>query len=329
LKLAKRGLVFILVAGLLLFGLAGCGGGNTSGDVTPDQSQPIKLGMLPITDNLPFWVAQDKGYFEDEGLTVELVDFPSALERDSALTAKAIDGALGDIIAVAQLNDGGTPLTIVSIGQGVTAKEGRFAILAAPGSDITSVEQLKGVEIATSANSVMEYLIDTVLTDAGFTGDEIAKVLIPKIPVRVDALLSGTVQAAILPDPLAALAELKGARVILEDTATDNLSQTVIYFRNETLEQKTDEVRGLMRAYTRAVEDIMADPTAFHVTLAEKARVPQDVLQSDAHGMEIIFSAPVAPTEDMVDRVLTWMNGKGLLNKPVSYSDLVNEQVLN
>ncbi|MBU4533009.1 MAG: MetQ/NlpA family ABC transporter substrate-binding protein [Eubacteriales bacterium] len=327
-KLGKRGIVSILVAGLLLLGLAGCGGSTPAGDVTP-QSQPLKLGMLPITDNLPFWVAQDKGYFEDEGLTVELIDFPSALERDSALTAKAIDGALGDIIAVAQLNDGGTPLTIVSIGQGVTAEEGRFAILAAPGSGITSVEQLKGVEIATSANSIMEYLIDTVLSDAGFPNEEIAKILIPKIPVRVDALLSGTVQAAILPDPLAALAELKGARVVLDDTATDNLSQTVIYFRNEALERKANEVGGLMRAYTRAVEDIMADPTAFNEILAEKARVPHDVLQSDAHGMEIIFSAPMVPTEDMVDRVLTWMNGKGLLNKPVSYSDLVDGQVLN
>ncbi len=325
-KLAKLGLVFVLFVGLMTTVVTGCGGDAT--DDASEQSRTIKLGMLPIADNLPFWVAEERGYFADEGVEVELVDFPSALERDSALTAKAIDGALGDIIAVAQLNDGGTPLTIVSLGQGVTAAEGRFAILVAPNSDITELEQLKGVEIATSANSIMEYLIDTLLTDAGFAEDEIAKILIPKIPVRLDSLLSGTIEAAILPDPLAALAEIRGARLILEDTKTDNVSQTVIYFREDVLRENTDEVRAVMRAYARAVEDIMDDPEAFGDILAEKARVPVEVLESTDHGMEIIFSPPAVPTEEMINPVLEWMYARDLLGNRVTYADLVDEQVL-
>lgn len=325
-KLAKLGLVLVLFVGLVTTVVTGCGGGTT--DDASEQSRTIKLGMLPIADNLPFWVAEERGYFSDEGVEVELVDFPSALERDSALTAKAIDGALGDIIAVAQLHDGGTPLTIVSLGQGVAAAEGRFAILAAPDSDITELEQLKGVEIATSANSIMEYLIDTLLTDAGFAENEIAKILIPKIPVRLDSLLSGTIEAAILPDPLAALAEIRGARLILEDTKTDNVSQTVIYFREDVLRENTDEVRAVMRAYARAVEDIMDDPEAFSDILAEKARVPVEVLESTDHGMEIIFSPPAVPTEEMINPVLEWMYARDLLGSRVTYADLVDEQVL-
>lgn len=322
---AKWGLVLVLITGLMAVAGMGCGGG--AADDAADPGRVIKLGMLPVKDNLPFWVAAEKGYFADEGLTVELIDFPSALESNSAIAAGAVDGALGDIVNIAQINDGGTPLKIVWLGQGVTAREGRFAILSAPGSGLTEVEQLKGVEIAVGANTIVEYLVDTLLAEAGFTGDEIAKILIPKIPVRLDSLLSGTIQAAILPDPLAALAEIRGAPLIL-DTTTANVSQTVVYFRRDVLSGKPEAVRGVMRAYARAVADITADPAAFTDILAEKARVPVEVLESTDHGMEIVYSPPTVPTEEMVNPVLEWMYARDLLSTTITYADLVDERVL-
>ena len=98
----------------------------------------MKIGLLPIVDALPFFVAQEKGYFQAESLDVEFIQFTSALERDSALQAREIHGTLGDILAVAALNNAGTPTQIVSLGLGETGQEGRFAILTSPGSSITN-----------------------------------------------------------------------------------------------------------------------------------------------------------------------------------------------
>jgi len=167
-----------------------------------------------------------------------------------------------------------------------------------------------------------------MLADAGFTEDEIAKILIPKIPVRLDSLLSGTIKAAVLPDPFAAMAEIKGAPLIL-DTTTNNLAHTVIYFRQEALDENREAVKGVMRAYARAAADIMEDPAAYKDCLAEKARVPMEVLESSDHGMEIVYSPPMGPTEKMINPVLDWMNDRGLLRSTITYADLVDEQVLN
>ncbi|MFZ5899412.1 MAG: ABC transporter substrate-binding protein [Bacillota bacterium] len=293
-----------------------------------EKEKPLRLGMLPITDNLPFWVAESKGYFADAGVEVELVNFPSALERDTALQAGQIDGALGDIIAVAQLNAGGSPVKIVSIGQGVTAVEGRFAILASPKSDITEPSQLKNVPVACSLKTIMEYVVDELLTSAGLAPEEIKKIQIAKIPQRLDALLNGTVQAAVLPDPIAALAEVKGARVIIDDTAGDNITQTVIFFRQDTLDHNAKAVKKLMQAYARAVQDIQASPRTYDALLAEKARVPAPVLESSDHGMKVLFSPPQVPTEEQISRVVEWMTSRGILTKPMSYNDLVEKRVL-
>lgn len=310
--------LLILVAGLV----AGCAG------QPEEQNAKIRFGVLPIMDNLPFWVAAEKGYFAEEGVDVELVPFDSAMIRDSAISSKQVDGALGDILAVASLNNGGTAVKIVAVGQGVTAEEGRFALLSAPGSGITRPEQLKNVKIAVSLNSIIEYVTDKLLLEQGFRPEEIKKTAISKIPARLEALLSGQVQAAVLPDPPAAVAELKGANVVLDDTSK-NISQTVIYFRQDTLESKLEEVKGLMKAYTRAVEDIQNQPGAFNDLLVEKARVPREVLEQPGKtGMKVIFSKPELPAEKDIREVVEWMREHDLLDRELTYSELVFEEVL-
>ena len=72
-----------------------------------------------------------------------LFSLPVPWRESSAVQAGEIDGTLGDILAVAALNNAGTPTQIVSLGLGETGQEGRFAILASPGSDIKTPEQLK------------------------------------------------------------------------------------------------------------------------------------------------------------------------------------------
>lgn len=306
----------LLLCVLFLSLAAGCTG-----------KQDITFGVLPIADNLPFWVAEEKGYFAREGVSVHLVSFDSAVKRDAALTGGRIDGALGDILAVSLLNNGGTKVKIVSLGLGATAEEGRFSILAAPNSGITSVADLKNTGIGCSLKTIQEYVLDNLLTAEGFREEEIKKISIPDMSVRLNSLLEGSIKAAILPDPLAALAETRGARLVLDDTRT-NISQTVIYFREEVLEHNRAAVKKIMRAYARAVEDIMARPESFHTLLATKVRLPLEVLASGQHGMRLVYSFPALPAEEQILRVQRWMVRKGLLERPFSYRDLVETGVL-
>jgi NitT/TauT family transport system substrate-binding protein len=90
-----------LAAVLILLAVSGCAG---------EKSSKMKIGLLPNVESLPFYVALEKGYLHDEGIDVELVVFESAVERDSAVQAGEVDGALGDILAVAALNNSGAPV---------------------------------------------------------------------------------------------------------------------------------------------------------------------------------------------------------------------------
>lgn len=319
-KATVTGLIILALAALT----AACGQKPPASRV---EATKIRLGMLPIIDNLPFWVAQERGYFQAAGLDVELIPFSSAVERDSAFTARKIDGAIGDLLAVAALNDAGIPLRAVSVGMGAKPGESRFAVLSTPGSPIRTPEQLKNVEIAVSLNSIIEYTTDRLLQHQGLKPGEIKKISVPKMPVRLEGLLNGRVQAATLPDPLATLAVIKGAHIVA-DTLNDNVAQTVIIVHRELLDKNLPAVKSLMNAYARAVADIQANPGGFNNILAENANVPAEVLASKEHRLPVNFSPPQLPARKDVLDVLAWMKERNLLKKQLKYEDLVDERVL-
>lgn len=59
----------LLIAGSLV----SCSNGATAGNAGAGSTQTVQIGVFPITGNLPAYVAQDKGIFEKNGLSVQLV----------------------------------------------------------------------------------------------------------------------------------------------------------------------------------------------------------------------------------------------------------------
>jgi len=177
----------------------------------PAVAADLKIGLLLIEDSVPFWVAEQEDLYQANGVDVELIPFLSALERDSALAAGAIDGAISDPVGAILFDKGTGRLKITSLGLGKTPAEGVFAILAAPNAGIETVDQLKGVRIAVSNATIIEYVTDRLLTDQGFAPEEINKIEVKKMPIRMQMLLGGSVPAATLPEPLASIAAGQGA----------------------------------------------------------------------------------------------------------------------
>lgn len=293
-------------------------------ETTKKEATKIRIGALPIEDSLPTFVAQEKGLYKDRNLDVDIKVFKSAQERDAALQAGQIDGFVGDIVAAAALEQGGTPISIVSVLLGANPDEGRFGILASPKSNIKTVEQLKGVPIAISSNTIIEYVVDNVLKEEGFGEADIKKVEIKAIPVRLEALLSGQAKAAALPDPLLAFGEKQGARLIIDDTRGANLSQVVLLFRDDFLDKNKAAVKDLLEAQDEAVEQINDDPDANRALLVKEARLPKPIETSYK-----INNYPKAqlPKKADVEKLLAWMAEKNIIKSGLKYDDLVNREV--
>lgn len=321
----KKAFLLITVIIMSLSLAAGCGKAVQTG-TKGIQDQPLKIGVLFIEDNLPLFLAEAEKRFAAVGLNVELVPFPSAVERDAALQAGQIDGETADIIAACLLKKGGADVRIASITLGVTPQEGRFVLLGSPNSNFKSAKDLAGVKIAVSENTIIEYITDTLLINKGLKKEQIQKLNIPKIPIRLQMLVDNQVQAALLPDPLASLAEMQGAKVIIDDTKSDtNVSQVVLMFRKESIDTKRDAVKKLIEVYGQAAEDLTKDQAKYRPLLIEKAKIPGPIKNTYTSPA---FSAPQIPAEQDIRNVVNWMVENKLLEKPYGYDELVDQTLV-
>lgn len=279
----------------------------------------LKFGTLPTEDALPLWAAEKEGTFGREGLNFEIITFQSAQERDVALASGAIDAFMGDLIAAALLESSGVPVRVATIMLGAAPSEGRFGIVAAPGSGIADLKALAGVPVGTSSDTIQEYVLDGLMRQAGV--NNVKKEEVKKVPVRFELLMSGKIKAAALPEPLLSLAEKQGARLLADDTSGDNLSQTVLVVSERYLTRPggPEGLRKLLRVWDDGVARVNTDPNAWRAVLVEKARLPKPIAESYRVNR---YPTSQLPSEADVAAVLSWMSGKGLLKKPVAYRDL-------
>ena len=281
----------------------------------------LRIGVLPVLNTLPLYVAQAAGYFDEAGVVVELVPFQSGLDRQTALLAGATDASNDDLIGVLLLNAGGVDVRVVRHDPPVNVF---FALIAGPGSGLESVEDLAGASVGISHNTLIQYLTDAMLASVGMSADEVEYVEVAEIPVRFQLLLQGQIDTATLPEPLIQAALGAGGRVLLDDSALTYVP-TVLSFRADTLAEKGEAVRAFLLAYERAVEAINADPEAFREVMGANIQMPPPLIP--ILPVPTFFPASV-PSEENFAAVQDWALGIGLLEEALAYEDVIDGSFL-
>ncbi len=282
----------------------------------------IRLALLPVIDTLPVFVAIQQGYFEANGLKIEVIPVASAAERDQVITSGGADGMLNDMVSTILFNKDSAQIVAVALARTATADYPQYRILASAQSGITSVEDLKGVEIGISEGSVIAYTTDRLLQAEGFAPEDIKTVAVPRIPDRLQLLGTGELKAANLPDPLSSLAIAGGAVVIIDDSKHPEYGYSVWSFRNEFIGQNPDAIGAFLTAIMQASEDINNDKTKWDQLLTDQALLPQPLI-----GNYTLPDYPISdiPTEDQFNDVLAWTHEKGIVTTEVSYGDSVKD----
>jgi NitT/TauT family transport system substrate-binding protein len=304
---------------LVLQGFWGCSPGGEGKGVK--SSPVIQFGTLPVIQALPLFVAAEKGYFKEAGINVELVPFNSAMEKDVALSAGQISGYFGDMITPMVLTANGTLVKIVATYFNTKNEQRMFAILAAPKYPKQDLQGIAANGIACSSNTMLEYLMKRLLGEKGIAADKINLVEVKSIPIRLQMLLSDQVPAAILPEPLVTLAEMKGARVMIDDSGT-GISATVLVFNDQFIAKNPEIVKAFLKAVQRANDFINQKPEEVRPIMNRECKIPEPLQQNF-----IIPKFPklnVPQTEEVMD-IYTWLRQKNVIKTEMTYGQFVAE----
>lgn len=289
-------------------------------------AETLRIATLPAADSIVLDVAVTEGLFKNEGLDVETVPFKSALEVGAAMRAGQLAGHFGDLMNVLTQNETGAKQAVVLTTTHTSPEQRAFGMVVAPKAveRIRSLEDLKATPTAMSASTIIDYLLTRMKQTAGVEASALKNVEVRQIPIRLQMLLSGQIETALLPEPLVTVVEKKGGRVIWDDTKLDE-SLAVVALREPFLDAKT--VTAFRKAVAEAAKKIEADPEKYRALMVKKRLLPEPVAKDYKMVRFSLFGRadglPPPPSAQDVQRVGEWMLERGMIKKVPAYEEII------
>ena len=229
-----------IALGLIAVGLSSAGVGAAQAQTV--QMAEVSVGTAASISDVPIYIAQNKGYFRDEGINVKTVEFSSATYMVAPLGAGQLDVG------------GGAPSAGLynAVARGIKLKIVADKASSQPGYGVNQIlvrkdlvdsgqyktpKDLKGMKLALAGTGVssMTTLNDTIKPH-GVKYSEV-EVLDMAFPQHVVALRNKAIDASITTDPSATLAIKEGVavKIVTDDQVIPKHQIAVLLYSENSL----------------------------------------------------------------------------------------------
>ncbi len=249
----------------------------------------VKVGVFPVSSSLPVFVAQDRGFFKDERIDVEIIRLIGGPPNVSGLITNQID-ASSVLVTIegmnANLKKPGVAMYISVNGQNAQYQMEQFVVRR--GVNARTLADLKGKKIMSAPGPANVTMAKAVLAAVGLKeGDYTLDQL--DMGQHVNAMTAGTFDAGYTLEPNAAVMRKNGvattleagviAKYILGDpTANAWVGGGVI--STDFMKSRPDVARRYAAAWLKAIDFINSNPKEARKSLVKNTFTPDDVVDT-------------------------------------------------
>jgi len=312
-------IVFPFVALSLLFHPSIC----LSMDKQEKSSIPLKALLTPFISFGPFFIAEEEGYFTEQGLVVNFVKFDDASKAIPSLLKGDID-IIGGTISVSMLNamaKGGRMRLVADKAYISATGCDHFALLARKNlikdGEILDPVHLKGKRIAVKLARSTEYFFEKILGRTGLTMGDIIVFNIPD-EVMLEAFKNKGIDFAVTSEPWIThvIDTGQGAVWIPAKQVIPDFPIGIVLYGPNLIEKYSTAGKKFMVAYLKAVRQYNGGKTKRNVDILNKHTGLTHEFLNRACWAPIRDDGQIH-IESIVD-FQSWALKKGFLDKRVS-----------
>jgi len=288
------------------------------------QIKEFNVGYLATTEDVLYYVAKEKRYFEEEGLDVKLFLFANSGEGLNAINAGKIEtGPFGTA----------APLTFISKDFDLTIYGGVGSEGAAIVAKPENVEQYKdlnnyrGKTIGTVRLATGDVVLRGALEELGLDWKKDLTVVEFDTPTAVlEAVKKGSVDAGVVWSPFRTLAEQQGLAIAKQ---SGELYKNHTCCRSVALTSKINEqpedYQAFSRALIRAYEFYKTNENESIDIISKYVQIDKDVIRTEVYGPYTDSN----PNPDKAAVVKFWglMNKAGYISSDKKIEDYINTSI--
>lgn len=278
--------IFKLCIVALVFALAACGSSEgTSGGESGDKKAPLKITLPTWTGYGPLFLAKEKGFFEENGIDVELSIVEGLGERKQALASGKIDGMATALDVQVSLAAQGIPLSVVWLlddsfgGDGILVKD-----------DIQNVVDLKGKQVAFEVGSTSHMLALTALQDGGLSEEDV--VVVPMSAGDAGAAFAaGKVDAAVTWEPWLSKGADANGKVLLTTKDLPGIIVDTVSFTEKVIQERPEDVEAFVTAMAQAMDFWKENEAEANEIMAKGLKIDTEEFTATAEGLKFLDKA--------------------------------------
>ena len=211
-----------------------------------------------------FYLAEEKGYFDAEGLDVTIDQGEGSAATVSRIMSGAYDAGFGDMNAIIQnaaTNPDDAPVMVYQI-----YNQPPFAVLTKTGGAVESLASLEGLKVGAPPGSASTKLFPALASAAGFDADKVELISV-KSNLQEQMLVQDQVSASLVFNVTSYL-NILGIGMDPDKDFTwypYGASGLDIYSNGvmvspKLLEENPEAVRGLVNGIAKAMADVLVNP---------------------------------------------------------------------
>jgi NitT/TauT family transport system substrate-binding protein len=254
----------VILLSVVMVPFVACGRrGGQAGRAGAVKAVRLAIGGQNQMIYLPTTLAQELGFYRDEGLDVELQDFAGGAKALQALiggSADVVSGFYDHTIQMAA--EGREVVAFVTM-----LRFPGLVLVTSPqrAGTVTKIEDLKGrIAGVTTAGSSSQMLLTYMLQRHGVAADAVSITAIGNAATAIAAIEHGKVDAGMMADPsftlvarrnpgVRVLADLRTAAGVKDAFGTDMYPGAVLYSKGDWIRANRDTALRLARVITRTL----------------------------------------------------------------------------
>ena len=243
----------------------------------------MSMGTAPWVGQLPLYIAQEKGFFAEEGLDFDFSLFGASGDYISAFASENVDSVAPVSAEAILMASQGKDFKIVLVQDNSVGGDG---ILAR--NTIERVEDFKGKEIAVDTTGVSYFFLLQVLKEAGLTKDDIT--IVNADPASAAAAFeSGNIDIAVSYAPYLPATDraVDDGRIIYDSSKMPTAIIDLYLVDTAFVEENPEAVQGFVNAIFKGTQFMIDSPEEALAIGAAELEVTTEELEGDLKGVKI------------------------------------------
>lgn len=326
-----------VIAGVFMVVLSGClvNPNTKSPAVVQPIVQTVKTAYVPLTANLPLFVALQQGFFKQNGLEVEASEAASPNDIVAALVSRKIDFAPVLAYTIIFPSAAQYPNTFKLFSSSEETETSYTAsIIVKKDSPINSYQDLRGKRVGVYGGLVQVNFLKAILTGMKIGLDEV-KIIEINPRLQIQGLVAGEYDALSTTEPTSNIALLSGqAKLISANPRVKYIMSpfpsTAAALSTAFINENKPAARAVVKSLNQAVDFINSNPAEAKKALLKYTPIPAELADRVLADLKLFHYAKLGEeNRGQVQKFADFLYDNKLLKIKIEVNQLFGDGLLN